>query len=442
MENTSLVFFGKPNSFESYEFNNDGITKNSHSEPKLKLNQEHNDILHYYFQDDFYYLELYGFANACNSGRSGIVIGVCIKSDTPIMLSSKNKSILTKLLDFFKSEVLSGTMFKDNNLEKYINTFNIKNEIYLAINYKTSCSNQNKSNLMLLFFDDDLDNIQNVEGGISDYTNLYISSNKDIFYSQLNSELFFETGNIFHIVTNNRLVEFKEPPKVSQQPIQLTWKKEEDNSSPPINVKTREENDSAQNTLTKTVRKLKPGKKIIFSVVAGFLFVAVAFLLYEYQLLASKNGELSNKIIVLESQLAELKRERTIIESQNQLGNISNNNSAKAITNDQITSSNVLIENKKTTEKSIAKLEITNNSKPVSDFTLSEGKSLTLKVSSQDEVTWMVETEFVNIKPDGNTAVVTGEKEGKATITVTTKDGTNAICIVRVKKATPAELKK
>lgn len=238
MENTSIVFFGKPNSFESYEFKVDGITKNNHAEPKLKLNQDQKDILHYYHKDDFYYLELYGFANAFNSGRSGIVIGVCLKSDKQFELSDKNISVLVKLLGFFKKKVLSGVMFNSTSLGKYIETFDIhKDEIYQAIDYRTTGSSQLINNLALLFLEDYENKIQFIGEEIINYADIYISSNKDIFGNPLNNGVFYEANNLFHVVSDGKIIECKEQKKKSNDELKSEgqFTQEDKDNKPEIN---------------------------------------------------------------------------------------------------------------------------------------------------------------------------------------------------------------
>ena len=80
-----VVVFGKPRSFESYEFDF-GVhlvqeVENSHHEPIIKPIGYNDVILHYYQKDGIAGWEVYRRCQGYDSDRPGIIFGVGIKSD-------------------------------------------------------------------------------------------------------------------------------------------------------------------------------------------------------------------------------------------------------------------------------------------------------------------------------------------------------------------------
>ena len=402
MENTSIIFFGKPNSFESYEFKADGITKNNHAEPKLKPNQDQKDILHYYHKDDFYYLELYGFANAFKSGRSGIVIGVCLKSDKQFELSNQNISVLVKLLGFFKKKVLSGVMFNSTSLGKYIETFDIhKDEIYQAIDYRKTGTSQLINNIALLFFEDYENKIQFIGDEIINYTDIYISSNKDIFSNPLNNGLFYEANNLFHVVSDGKIIAYNELKKKSKDElkseVQFNQKDQEDKVD--INKLKLEISKGINDindlkvTLKRTSHKFKRVITII-SITSVLLLSATVYYFLEFYRYTKPKTIWVNEKTALNKKISDLEN--------------------------KLQSAEILIKQKDETAiffTQIAEVAV--------------GKSIKLKFTVKSStVNWKSDDPKVATVKDG---VVTGVKPDSTPVTITaSSDGVSASCKVHV----------
>ena len=217
MANKGIIFYGKPQSFERYELVGNQISIDERNEPRLKPLSDSNDILHYFFQDDYYYLELFGYANPYNAVRDGVVIGVCIKSDKQIVVSKNNISKLKSLLTQFKETALLETKFKALKLidigsfRKTIQEADVES---FVSNFKTrDVKEPTQKKLTLLYLKDFENRIDDVlMNEISDYSDIYVSADKNVFSDNLNRVLINEVNENIYIVENGKII-----PMLSQQ---------------------------------------------------------------------------------------------------------------------------------------------------------------------------------------------------------------------------------
>jgi hypothetical protein len=212
MNDISIVFFGKPDSFESFEVNVSGTLKIDYFEPELKLHQESSNIIHLFKKEKYHFFEVYSYAKANNSGRSGIIIGVSIKSKNKLKICSENYSEVNSYLEHFKKNALNGSVFDDITIENTIKRFQLKFEnitrtlIFEKENYKS----ENKT--LLLYLPDFNGKLNVVNEKIGFFENIYISSDKSVFTADINMVFLSANENKFFILNEkNRLSEYIEP---------------------------------------------------------------------------------------------------------------------------------------------------------------------------------------------------------------------------------------
>lgn len=212
MNEISIIFFGKPDSFESFEVNISGTYKIDYFEPELKLHQEGINIIHLFKKEKYHYFEVYRYAKANNSGRSGIIIGVSIKSKNKLKICSENYSEVISYLEHFKKNALNGSVFGDITIENTIRRFQLKFEnitrslIFERENIKSECKT-------LLLYSQDFNGRLNVlNEKINTFENIYISSDKSVFTADINMVFLSANENKFYILNEkNRLTDYIEP---------------------------------------------------------------------------------------------------------------------------------------------------------------------------------------------------------------------------------------
>ncbi|GHT69167.1 hypothetical protein AGMMS50239_35490 [Bacteroidia bacterium] len=222
MANKSLIFYGKPQSFERYEISGNKIAQDEKNEPRLKPTIN-NDILHYFFKDGFYYLELYGYANPYRATRPGVVIGVCIKSDEQIAVSENNVSTLKSLLVQFKDIALAGTYFnalKLTDISAFRTTiYNVKTVERISTFETSNSAKPTCQNLTLLYLKDFENKTESLQNEICNYGDIYIAADKDLFYDDLNRIVFNEVQQKFYVVQNGKIEVFEEPKVIHGKPM-------------------------------------------------------------------------------------------------------------------------------------------------------------------------------------------------------------------------------
>jgi LysM repeat protein len=223
MANKGLIFYGKPQSFERYELTGGRINEDERNEPRLKLPSDRNEILHYFFKEGYYYLELYGYANPYKDVRPGVVIGVCVKSDEQIAISKENMCRLKKLLDDFKEIALSNTKFKALKLSgigDFMTTIHNHSAVESILSeFKISKKQEPfRKSVTLLYLDDFENKVDAIKDKISDFADIYISADKDVFSDDLNIAIFHEAQKKFHVVIDNEIRVSEEKKLISPQP--------------------------------------------------------------------------------------------------------------------------------------------------------------------------------------------------------------------------------
>jgi hypothetical protein len=212
MSNTSIILFGKPDSFESYELSSSGVKRifDSFIEPEIKVSQNQKYVFHQFINDGFSYLQVYSFAQAFQSGREGIVIGVAFKSNSLIELCNENFDTLKLILDNFKNKALEGIAFKTNSLDKTVQ------EIYQEvltntqkIKYSDNSISQSINQSLLLYLPNLENGLKKLRNEVNLLNNVYISSNKDVYASVINTKYLYTVDNKFYTLNNeNKIIEF------------------------------------------------------------------------------------------------------------------------------------------------------------------------------------------------------------------------------------------
>ena len=202
MANTSIIFYGKPQSWESYEFNKSGYKRGDIGTPALKPRIEDGAVLHYYVQNDYYYLELYEFATAYDTGRSGVVIGVCVKSDSALAVSEKNISILSELLTYYKDKALTKNLqFNTYDLLDIVENFNLNEAIYETIELNDTPPKNCVEGVKLLFLENYKNNIGSINQYVSACSNAYVSQDNSIYKAAINEKIWRDADK--QIITVN-----------------------------------------------------------------------------------------------------------------------------------------------------------------------------------------------------------------------------------------------
>ncbi|HLO54367.1 MAG TPA: hypothetical protein VK169_08770 [Saprospiraceae bacterium] len=218
MENISIIFFGKPDGFESYEFKPNGVKNEvSHFEPNLKLESRHKDVFHSFTRNGYSYIELYGFAKAYDTGRDGVVIGVAVKSDRQLEISKNNYAILTELLNHFKNEALDGKMFKTTKILSIVSKIGIDDTLFG--DFDIMKTRKTTKGILPLFLEDYQTKLEYISEFHKKYSDIYVSQDKDIFEAKVNIRFLYTVENKFFTIINSKLIEFKEPIKTNNQQI-------------------------------------------------------------------------------------------------------------------------------------------------------------------------------------------------------------------------------
>ena len=215
----NIVVFGKPRTFESYEFEFGErlVTKNenTHIEPYIKPICPKEAVVHYYVKENYICYEYYARANGFDSDRIGGVFGVGIKSDKDIKLFNAQKNVLLPFC-----EDLSNSFLYNNNS---FNTQSIINQVS-----KTQWSEEEQEKI-----DDSIDNvpitkatkgllllvvsnfaeIANIESKIKEYSDVYIADNPDIFKDSNNGLYLKKSNNLIFTVEDGNFVPYKKAKK-------------------------------------------------------------------------------------------------------------------------------------------------------------------------------------------------------------------------------------
>lgn len=260
----SIVVFGKPRAFESYEYNFGGeipSVENAHSEPILKPVQFQESILHYYAREGYAGVEYYTRAKGFDSERVGIVFGISLKSSTDFSIYDTILRILQPLwVDFASALIGSNNQFIEDSITARLKNTQWSNEEIEGVQ-STSLSRPIPAHEkgILLLVSENLEDIVSVESLIKEYSDVYISSNPDVFKESCNEVVFKEAEKQIFKIEGEQIVPWPEekvdPPEGASKGVfgriaQLPWGKRQDK-----NQGTIAENSDSSNDTTERQRK-------------------------------------------------------------------------------------------------------------------------------------------------------------------------------------------
>lgn len=212
MSNSSIILFGKPDSFESYQLSSTGFERifDSFIEPELKVSQNQGYVYHQFIISGVSYLQIYCFAQAFQSGREGIVIGAAFKSDSLIDLCYENFNTLKIILEKFKNLAIDGIGFKSNSLDKTVQHIYQEVLAYMGrIKYKKNNPSKSINQSLLLYLQNFENSLTDLRDEINLLTDVYLSNSKDVFASKINIKYLYSVENkVYTLNEENKIVEY------------------------------------------------------------------------------------------------------------------------------------------------------------------------------------------------------------------------------------------
>lgn len=210
-----VVVFGKPRSFESYEFDF-GVhrvqeVENSHHEPIIKPIGYNDVILHYYQKDGIAGWEVYRRCQGYDSDRPGIIFGVGIKSDKDFGLIDTMGNLLMPLWEDFAQAFLDKNYkFKFESIVSALKTTKWSPEEEEKVRNNVSGEDvktaQQEKQLLLLSIDNP-NEIKSIEGSIKEFNDVYIASSPSIFQNIINKDVLAkQANNEIRIVKDRKIV--------------------------------------------------------------------------------------------------------------------------------------------------------------------------------------------------------------------------------------------
>lgn len=183
---TSIIVFGKPRSFESYEYflnSNASCRANFHAEPLLKPNIQFPGIFHFYTADGFAFYEYYTHTQGYETDRGGLIYGVCIKTRQNLNLFKAKESIMY-FYNIFQPFLLENNRFKVAGLLDALQKLSIewdKNDIEQIQGIENNVQVSEKSNKEILLLEvPNLKDISVVDAQVKKFAEVYIFENKEI----------------------------------------------------------------------------------------------------------------------------------------------------------------------------------------------------------------------------------------------------------------------
>lgn len=217
----NIVVYGKPRSFESHEyaFDDENIISgdNSFPEPIIKPKNYKELVLHYFANNDYAGIDCYIRAKGFESERDGIVFGVALKSNHDFSVTKVIKALLLPYLTDFASELLDGDeRFVCPSILNALNGTEWGNEEISTIRESVEQSlitlpNKDKKLCLLYAPILDYDQIHLIESQLKEYSEVYISSNLDVFKDSLNGVVLRLTGNVIHTIKDGAIVAIQDP---------------------------------------------------------------------------------------------------------------------------------------------------------------------------------------------------------------------------------------
>lgn len=218
-----IIVFGKPRSFESYEYVfGEGETLsssvNTHREPMLRPSSYDSSILHYFVDENREGMEIYARANGFESDRDGIVFGVAIKSTTCLKFYYTVFDILIPYLSAFADALLNdGVRFKYSSIIDILKNTEWKREeiesIQNASDFQLSVPQPSKKILLLVV--DDMQKISSVENIIKEYGDVYIAKDAAVFKDSMNQISYDEANRQIYTIADGVIVPLKDSSKTT-----------------------------------------------------------------------------------------------------------------------------------------------------------------------------------------------------------------------------------
>lgn len=209
-----IVVFGKPRSFESFEFEFEGKKlqnpENSHIEPSIRPKDFDEPIFHYYSKNGIVGWEVYRRCRGFDSDRQGIVFGVGIKSDKGFGLIDSLRDILMPYWEVFAQAFLDkNNKFQFDSIVGFLKTTKWGSDDEEKIcskfsndTFQTGCLVESPLLLAL----PNIDELKSIESTIKEYNDVYIASRPEIFRDPINNDVLIkQANNVIHVVKNGNI---------------------------------------------------------------------------------------------------------------------------------------------------------------------------------------------------------------------------------------------
>lgn len=217
---TSILIFGKPDTFEILEFNNFNYHSNTQElsivEPEIKTRKiSDGNAIRFRYINGFYYLLLYTYAQGFSSSRPGNCCGVGIKSKKRIAFSKKNIDLLEQLLQIIKQNAFKQNTieFAANNLQALLDKSSIlsaTNNLEKEVEFLESSSYTDFKNSQFLLVLEDFSNINSLPENT--YDDFFVVQNKEILQDEMNRTINSNCRtNNFYQTKDKKIVKYAEP---------------------------------------------------------------------------------------------------------------------------------------------------------------------------------------------------------------------------------------
>lgn len=279
-----IVVFGKPRSFESYEFEFDGHKEqsltNTHLEPIIKPVDYNIPVFHYYKKDGIAGWEVYRRCRGFDSSRDGIVFGVGVKSDKDFdLIGSLTRYLIPFWEDFADAFLDSNKTFKiDSIIDRLKSTkwsSDEKEKVSSSIK-EESIPDTINNDITLLLVAPDFSEIQKVENVIKTYSDVYIAGDATLFQMPINKTVLAKQANDeIHIINKGKIEKLSlkktEEETSDNKPKKRTWNwiwSNDENSS------------SQQNSSDNDGEKKKTPSRLIAAILVLCLLVAAIYFIF------------------------------------------------------------------------------------------------------------------------------------------------------------------
>ena len=281
-----IVVFGKPRSFESYEFEFDGHKEqsltNTHLEPIIKPVDYNIPVFHYYKKDGIAGWEVYRRCRGFDSSRDGIVFGVGVKSDKDFdLIGSLTRYLIPFWEDFADAFLDSNKTFKiDSIIDRLKSTkwsSDEKEKVSSSIK-EESIPDTINNDITLLLVAPDFSEIQKVENVIKTYSDVYIAGDATLFQMPINKTVLAKQANDeIHIINKGKIekLSLKKPEEETSdnKPKKRTWNWIWSNDENPSSQQNSSDNDGKK-------KKKKTPLRLIAAILVLCLLVAAIYFIF------------------------------------------------------------------------------------------------------------------------------------------------------------------